>query len=150
MKLRPAGPADVRALAAVHATSFDAPWAADDFAALMAPSGTLAVLVEDDGPIGFVMIRVIAGDAEVLTLAVDPARRRSGVGRALMSAGLRAAAIQGADAMFLEVAVDNPAAVALYESLGFETAGRRPAYYRRAAGMVDAVILRRSLNTDGQ
>ena len=50
--------------------------------------------------------------------------------------------------LWLEVAVDNAAAVALYEKAGFETTGRRPRYYARPSGeRVDALLMRRLLNS---
>jgi ribosomal-protein-alanine N-acetyltransferase len=82
----------------------------------------------------------------VLTLAVDPAHRRSGAGRALVEAVAITAAAAGARSLFLEVASDNQAAMALYGAAGFGRVGQRPAYYRRAAGAVDALVLRRDLN----
>jgi [ribosomal protein S18]-alanine N-acetyltransferase len=148
MMLRRASVEDAPALAEIHARSFDPAWSADDLAALLSGAGVLAVMAEDEAPFGFALIQTIAEQAEVLTLAVDPARRRAGVGRALITTSLAAARVLNAEAMFLEVAVDNTAAHGLYTSLGFETAGRRAGYYRRADGMVDALILRRSLNTD--
>ena len=97
---------------------------------------------------GFILCRSIAGEAEILTLAVDPARRRRGAGRALVEAAAGMAATLGAEEMFLEVAVDNPAALALYEAAGFARVGRRPGYYARTDGAdVDAVVMRRELNS---
>ncbi len=78
---------------------------------------------------------MIAGEAEVLTLAVRPAARRRGIGRALVEAAATLAEASAA-AMFLEVAADNPGAVALYAQTGFEIVGRRPGYYGRAGGRV--------------
>jgi ribosomal-protein-alanine N-acetyltransferase len=52
-----------------------------------------------------------------------------------------------AEAMFLEVAADNPGAIALYAVAGFEAVGRRAGYYGRlAGGSVDAIVMRRGLN----
>ncbi|HZC15639.1 MAG TPA: GNAT family N-acetyltransferase, partial [Caulobacteraceae bacterium] len=72
--------------------------------------------------------------------------RRAGVGRTLVEAAAVIAAAAGARALFLEVASDNDAALALYRSAGFARAGQRPGYYRRGAGAVDALVLRRDLN----
>jgi ribosomal-protein-alanine N-acetyltransferase len=147
MNLRQARPEDADALATVHATGFGAPWPAADMREMMAGPGVHGLLAEDESVAGFVLVRAIAGEAEILTIAVDPARRRRGVARALMTAATGWAEVAGAQSMFLEVAEDNPAALALYDELGFETAGTRRAYYARAGGpRVDARVMRRALN----
>lgn len=145
--MRPAVPADIARLAAVQASSFETPWSADSLAATVAGDGVQTLAAEADGGIaGFVIVRTAAGEAEILTLAVDPAQRRRGLGAELVAAAVENARAAEAQAVFLEVALDNPAAIALYEKLGFVTAGRRPAYYPRGRGLrVDALILRRDL-----
>ena len=149
MTLRAATPADAEALARAHASAFDASWTAPDIAALMSASGSFAILSETDGEAtGFVLGRALAGEAEILTLAVAPGARRSGLGRALVEALAKEAAALGAKALFLEVAADNAAALALYDRAGFERAGVRRAYYARPGGpRMDALILRRRLNS---
>ena len=89
----------------------------------------------------------MAGEAEVLTLAVDPAQRRRGVARALLERGADWAADHGAEMLWLEVAADNAAARGLYAAAGFQEAGRRRGYYGRTGGAVDALVMRRGLNT---
>lgn len=81
---------------------------------------------------------VIAGEAELHEIAVDPALRRAGAGRALLDAFAAAAAARGASVVHLEVAADNEAALALYRSAGFDEVGRRPRYYPSGA---DAVLM---------
>jgi ribosomal-protein-alanine N-acetyltransferase len=139
----PLGPGDAPRLAALHALAFDRPWSAGEIAALMDSPGVLVLAA----PGGFVMMRAAAGEAEVVTLAVDPAFRRRGLGAALTRAGLAAALALGAEEAFLEVAQDNIAAIGLYRSLGFETVGRRPGYYPRIGEpAADALVMRLSLN----
>lgn len=129
-------------LAALHAAAFDAPWSEAEIAALLAGPG-VAALAE---PGGFLLLRVVADEAEILTLAVAPAERRRGVGRRLVEAATARAAEAGARSLFLEVAEDNAAAVALYQACGFRPAGRRRGYYRRGEGpAADALILARDL-----
>ena len=149
MTLRFAGIDDAEALEAVHSRAFDRSWTAPDIARLMQIMGGFALISEDvDGPTGFILARVIAGEAEILTLAVAPWARRQGVGLVLVEAAAAEAARQGAAAMFLEVAADNPAALGLYQRAGFEHAGQRRAYYARAdAPSADALVLRRPLNS---
>jgi [ribosomal protein S18]-alanine N-acetyltransferase len=93
-------------------------------------------------PLGFILMRTIAGEAEILTLAVLPAARRAGTGRALVEAGLDAARGRGAQRAFLEVSVNNMAALALYRSAGWDAAGHRARYYKDGS---DALVLSRTL-----
>jgi ribosomal-protein-alanine N-acetyltransferase len=145
--LRAVTPADGAALADVHASAFDAAWTADELIRFASDAGAIALAAEDGALAGFILCRAIAGETEVLTLAVRPAARRQGVARALLEAALLLAA-QTTDAAFLEVAEDNPGAIVLYEGAGFERVGRRAGYYARAhAPSVAAIVMRRALNS---
>jgi len=102
----------------------------------MAQAGVYAVVAEiavaaGNRPGGFVLIRVAADEAEILTLAVRPASRRRGLGREMVRAGAEKAADMGAKSLFLEVNVGNFAAKNLYNGLGFLKVGVRPGYYLR-------------------
>lgn len=125
-------------LADLHAGAFSAPWDATAFETLLGQSGVFAI----EAPEGFILIRAVADEAEILTLAVDPAARRRGVGARLVQEGAVSAAALGAVRLFLEVADDNAAALALYARAGFTEAGRRTGYYARPdGGRQDALIL---------
>ncbi|HZV84470.1 MAG TPA: GNAT family N-acetyltransferase [Brevundimonas sp.] len=129
-------------LADLHAGAFDAPWDAAAFATLLDQPGVAAAVTPD----GFILIRTVAGEAEILTLAVRPAARRRGVGADLLAQALILAAAGGAGRIFLEVAEDNTAARALYAGAGFAEAGRRRGYYGRKDGpAADALVLARDL-----
>ena len=146
MILRPATAADLPRLASAHAQAFGAPWDEAALAELMAGPGAYALVALEEDTLGMVLCRTIAGEAEVLTLAVPPWTRRKGVGLALMTAAIGAARAGGAEAMFLEVDVDNAPAVGLYRRLGFEQAGLRKGYYDRgAAPRADALVMRLDL-----
>jgi ribosomal-protein-alanine N-acetyltransferase len=146
MKLRAADVSDALALAKAHASAFGAPWPPEAFSTLMGTPGVFALAAVDGAPVGLILMRAIAGEAEVLTLAVEPSHRRRGVARALLEAGLELALAAEAETCFLEVAADNAAALALYRAAGFEQAGHRGGYYRRPDGeTVDALVLRRTL-----
>jgi ribosomal-protein-alanine N-acetyltransferase len=130
-------------LADLHAAAFPAPWDAAAFEALLDQSGVLAI----EAPGGFILIRTVADEAEILTLAVDPVARRRGLGARLVRDGAAAAAAGGAARLFLEVADDNTAALAVYARAGFLEAGRRPGYYARPDGRPrDALILALNLS----
>lgn len=150
MKLRAADRADAPLMASAHAQAFDRPWDQATFETLLAGSGVFAFVAVDEDPVGVVLCRALAGEAEILTLAVPPWARRRGIARALMAAALGAARQLGAATCFLEVDINNAPAVALYERLGFERAGLRKAYYDRGgAGRADALVMRLDLGTQG-
>lgn len=124
------------ALASLHARCFTVPrpWSAAEFAVFLTASGSVLLQAPD----GFLLGRVAGGEAELLTLAVAPAARRTGQGRALVERFLAHCAGQGATA-FLEVAADNDAAIRLYRATGWHEVGRRPGYY--GAGL-DGLVMR--------
>jgi ribosomal-protein-alanine N-acetyltransferase len=124
-------------MAAIHATAFAGgeTWSAAIIAAQLSLPGTFG-LIDDSG--GMILARAVADEAEILTLAVVPAARRLGVGRALVSAAARLAAARGAARLLLEVSAANQPARALYAGLGFSQAGRRRRYYADGS---DALIL---------
>lgn len=131
-------------LAALHAAAFrdPRPWSQAEFEALL--TSPLCFLLSGEG--GFLLGRVAGDEAELLTLAVDPAARRAGRGRALVLEFLSQSAERGAAQAFLEVASDNAAALALYRATGWTEAGRRRAYY--GAGR-DALVMRHDLTGGG-
>jgi ribosomal-protein-alanine N-acetyltransferase len=134
-------------MAGLHGASLEDTWSEADFETLLASPGVFCLLARtEDAPVGFVLVRVVADEAEILTLAVDPAFRRQGFGRALVVSAAETAAKAGAGALFLEVAEDNGPALGLYETCGFACIGRRSGYYARFARRLDALILRRALN----
>jgi ribosomal-protein-alanine N-acetyltransferase len=146
VKLAWTTPADAAAMAAVHAQAFAAPWEAAAFAQLMAGPGVFGLIAGEEAPLGVILCRVVADEMEVLTVGVASGARRRGVARALVVAALGAARQAGAEAAFLEVAVDNDAATALYAALGFRRAGLRRGYYERAPGeRADALVMRLDL-----
>jgi len=132
------------ALAALHGACFATPrpWSAAEFAALLTAPG---VFLHGDSR-GFVLGRAVAGEAELLTLAVAPEARRQGLGRALLVAFEAEARQARAETAFLEVAAANVAARALYAGAGWAEAGRRRGYYRLPGGGADdAVVMTRAL-----
>ena len=133
-------------MASIHAQAFDKPWDESDFEGVLEAQGVFGLLVQDEDPAGLLICRTVAGEAEILTVGVAGWARRRGVGLTLMTAALELARQAGADRMFLEVDVDNAAAVTLYERLGFERSGLRKSYYDRgAAGFADALVMRLDL-----
>lgn len=143
--IRPATPVDIPVLTAIHAACFDLPWDADSLMPLLiGPGGFGLVATGASGaPVGLVFARCAADEAEILTLCVLPEGRRGGHGSRLLRGAMERAATYGAATLFLEVADDNEAALALYRRAGFVTIGTRPRYYgARTALMMSAPLSR--------
>jgi [ribosomal protein S18]-alanine N-acetyltransferase len=132
-------------MAALHAAAMTVPrpWTEAEFAALLSTPGTFAT----GDATAFALGRAILDEAELLTIATHPGRRRRGLGRACLAAFEAEARARGARTAHLEVAADNAAALALYEGAGWSRAGLRRGYYRGASGApVDALLLVRALS----
>ncbi len=136
------------AMAAAHALAFEASWREDEFEDLLDGEGIYGFLAAGAAPLGVILCRVAADEVEVLTVGVVPAARRHGVGEALITAALAVARARGAARAFLEVAVDNDPAIALYDRLGFRPSGKRLYYYDRGeAGRAHALVMRLDLTS---
>ena len=132
---------DAKVMAEIHRQSFEEPWSALFMGALLGQPGVVALVSPAENPSGFVMVRIAADEAEILTVAVAPDHRRRRVGQQLMSAALKLMAENNVARCFLEVAADNTAAKALYANLGFVRCGVRPKYYGTGPIQTDAVIM---------
>jgi ribosomal-protein-alanine N-acetyltransferase len=133
-------------LAKLHAAAFSATraWSADEFAGLLEHPGTFAV----GDTRSFALIRTVLDEAELLTIATAPDMRRQGLARATLLAGEARTKTEGAVRIFLEVAEDNDAAIALYSASGYRQIGRRPGYYLPKDGApLAALVMRKSLTT---
>jgi [ribosomal protein S18]-alanine N-acetyltransferase len=147
--IRQLGPDDAAELARLHETTMDGPWSAESFADCLCDAQCDGFGILDVQQLkAAVLVRSVAEECELLMIFVDGASRRRRYGARLVAAALQAGVTRGAHVAFLEVAVDNMAAIALYRSLGFVEVGRRRGYYRRPAGGVDALLLSRSLPLD--
>jgi len=90
--------------------------------------------------VGYVVALEAADEGEILNLAVAPAGRRNGLGRALVQQILEVLTARGVRQVYLEVRESNEPARALYAAHGFKEVGRRKQYYRRP--VEDAIVLR--------
>ncbi len=143
---------DAPAMERLHSETFARPWREEEFEALLAQDPVFGYaarpVVKSGKPAiqGFVLARLAAGEAEILTIAVSRAYRRRGLGRMMMDAVLRHLHSERAEALFLEVDETNTAAVGLYRRLGFRNVGRREGYYSSKEGRrTSALVMRRDL-----
>ncbi len=141
--LRQAFAEDMQALAKIHQTSFDHGWSQDDITAMLALPKTTALLVDHNAqPSAFMIIRQMFDEAEILTLATSPQQRRLGLASMLVAALPALAKRHDIKKIFLEVAISNTAAQALYLKHNFQKTGQRKAYYAKASGAAeDAVVM---------
>ena len=146
VRLRPGEVADLdevmRIMRAAFRPCFGEGWTRSQCAGILPMTGVTLTIAEDSsGAIGFSLVRCVADEAELLLLAVEPARQHSGVGHELLDEFIASARARGAAKLHLEVR-DGNAAVDLYTTAGFIPAGRRRNYYHGPEGETyDAVTL---------
>jgi [ribosomal protein S18]-alanine N-acetyltransferase len=146
--LRAAEMEDSRDIAEIHAASFDRPWGLMELERLMSADNTLVQVaaLEKGGTEGFVLSRLAADEAEILSIAVHPRRRGEGVAGRLLAAHREVLLLNRIRNLFLEVEDGNAPAIALYKRQGFSEVSRREAYYRKADGSAaTALVMRRAL-----
>jgi ribosomal-protein-alanine N-acetyltransferase len=149
--------ADLDRVVAIERSSFSDPWTLEAFQSILSLPHIRFHVAEDRDPsaggkgggggatlAGYVVAMVAADEGEIADLAVAPWARRRGVGGLLLDLAAADARDVGVRTLYLEVRESNAAAIALYESRGFGTIGRRRQYYRHP--MEDALVLRRDLS----
>lgn len=148
--IRRIGPEASRDCAAVHGQCFARRWSAVEFESLLADRQVIAEAAIDSRThrmTGFVLSRLAADQAEILTIAIAPAFRRRGIAGLLLGDHLGRLAAAGVKHLFLEVDAENVAALTLYAGFGFRQVGERKAYYPRpGTSGANALILRRELS----
>lgn len=98
-------------------------------------------LTVDDKMAAFAITQVVLDEATLFNIAVDPDFQRRGLGRMLLEHLIDELEKRGVVTLWLEVRASNAAAIALYESLGFNEATIRRNYYPTAQGHEDAIIM---------
>jgi ribosomal-protein-alanine N-acetyltransferase len=135
VSVRPAEVADCDALSDIHSDAFRRGWSDAEFESMLVQPGVHALLahyrnrVGRQTPAGFILYRLAADEAEILSVAVKQENRRRGIGRRLIEEALRHAYREGASGIHLEVEDSNHAAIALYRGVEFRESGRREGYY---------------------
>jgi [ribosomal protein S18]-alanine N-acetyltransferase len=140
-------PSDLKAVAAVERAAYDYPWSLGIFRDCLL-AGYYCLVLEVGGTVtGYGIMSIAAAEAHLLNLCVHPDAQRFGYGRRLLNALLVKGQDSGVDKVFLEVRPSNHKALKLYDSVGFEQIGIRPAYYQAENGREDAIILAASLRS---
>ena len=142
-------PGDLEAVAALARRADPFGWTLRNFQDALASGYPMTVLEGDGAIAGYSGIMVVGDEAELLEIAVDPARQGRGLGRRLLAEAMRRARAEAARVMHLEVRVSNARARKMYHSAGFEEVGRRRNYYPAdpstsgGTGREDAILMRR-------
>jgi ribosomal-protein-alanine N-acetyltransferase len=139
-----ARPSDAAPLAALHGASFHRGWSEDEFERLLLDRGVVAHrAMIGRRLVGFIMSRMIEGEAEILSVAVAAARRKRGLARQLLNLHMRRLAAFGTRTIFLEVDENNVPARRLYQRAGFHAVGRRQGYYPDPSGKGSSALVLR-------
>lgn len=126
-------------LSQMHCACFAPGWGEAACASVLnMPGAHCWIASDDEEPLGFLVMTVVAGEAEIITTGTLPGARRRGVARSLLSEAF--STLRDTAPVFLEVSERNTAAIALYRELGFEESGRRRGYYADGA---DAILMTR-------
>lgn len=135
---------DVSAVLKVEKAANPYPWSEKNFLDSVECSH-ICVVAEVSGVfVGHAVFSIASGEAELLILSVDPNWQGRGIAKAVLSYMIQELEDYVAE-MFLEVRESNEKAIGLYESLGFNSVGTRPAYYPRGKARENALIYARSL-----
>ena len=111
---------------------FSVPWSEESIRAMFSEKGYWNLTARDDGSlVGYIGMKAVLDEADITNVAVDPDRRRQGIGKMLLRGLLAKAGDMGIRRIFLEVRVSNTAARALYEQAGFRTVDVRKNYYEK-------------------
>ncbi len=126
---------DLQQCADIHATSFSSAWGDGELATMLNQKNTYCLVAKPDGTenliAGFLMYRILVSEAEILTIAIDPKFRKTGLGAALLEEMTRNCLGERLEEIFLEVEGSNEAALKLYKKLGFKKVGERRGYYQK-------------------
>ena len=129
-------------VAALEKLCFADPWSENSVASELNNDLALwLVAMNDDTVVGYIGSQTVAGETDVMNIAVHPDWRRRGIAQSLIECLVVELKNRGSEALMLEVRASNEPAIALYEKLEFRQVGRRPNYYRNPKE--DALILRK-------
>ncbi len=153
LKLQALGANDSAWMETIHAQSFDEMqrWRADAFTSLFQqPLNKAFAVCVDEQRAGFIVARNVAGEGEILTLAIHPDYRRNGLATQLVNAFIESEIPHKLESIFLEVMLTNQAAIHLYTALGFTVISTRPGYYKMPEGhpekTMDGLVMKKNLS----
>lgn len=143
--MRPVTAEDFEAVMAIEKAAHFRSWPESVMRGYFKRNNCVWVLEDQQQIVAYAVNTLIADEAELLMIAVHPQHQGKGYGRTLMQQLQGMLEQQQAAQWFLDVRASNFKAIQLYESLGFNQAGRRPNYYPTERGSEDALLYCMSL-----
>lgn len=145
LRLRPMARADIPAVIAIEQASYPFSWSEGIFRDCLR-AGYVCRIAEFRGELAaYAVMSTGAGEAHVLNVCVRLDFRDQGIGRFMMHWLIDHARVEHVGDIFLEVRPSNPAAIHLYESIGFVRVGLRKGYYQASRGREDALVYKLTL-----
>ena len=137
---------DAAAMSQIHKQAFPVSWPEEEMKSHIQKDICLGICGGISAPLeAFLLVRTAVDQGDVLTIATHPDHRRKGHARALLKAAETTLKESGVSILYLDVSEKNKGALALYRNCDFKAVGRRPAYYRTAAGRVASITFSKSL-----
>jgi [ribosomal protein S18]-alanine N-acetyltransferase len=144
---RPMSASDLDAIMAIERRAYPYPWTKEIFRDCLKVGYHCWLAQENSAILGYGIMTVAVGEAQILNLCVHPDQQQRGLGRGLLKFLLAKARLHGAVSVFLEVRPSNKAACALYQQLGFNEVGLRRHYYPNGKNREDALIMALELSS---
>ncbi len=141
LHIQPMHPGDVDAVMELEQRAYEFPWTEGNFRDCLRSNYYCCVYRQDERYVGYAVMSVTAGEAQILNICIDPEMHGQGLGRRLLQHLIATAGRKSCDTLFLEVRVSNWAAFCLYVSMGFNEIGLRQGYYPAKKGREDAMVL---------
>lgn len=116
-------------IARLEAECFSQPWSENALSEELKNENSHFLAAVSDRVLGYIGVQEICGEAYITNVAVFGEYRKEGIGRKLLNEACSGAKERGCEFITLEVRESNSAAIALYESEGFEKAGVRKNFY---------------------
>ena len=138
-----AKPEHIKRVVEIAKASFPDPWSEESFLSELTADGAFYVAENSGSLDGYIIIRNLGEEYEILDVAVDPAARREGIGEAMLATAVNFAFEGWGKKVWLEVRESNEAALGLYKKYKFKEVGRRKGYYSNPAE--DAILMERQL-----
>ncbi len=149
VEIAPMEAKDCAAVSTLHGQRFSRAWSDGEFHALLSQDTVLGLVAYRQSRLtgqslaGFVLAREVAGEAEILSIAVSAKLGGQGIGWRLMQTAIQEIRQRGGETIFLEVDEGNVPAIALYKRLRFSKVAERKAYYKDAEGRSSTALVMR-------